>query len=78
MNYADECGYGCGTHADEQYPSYEAATGTRDYERGGQHESLLYDHVTRIRSALIFNPTDATNTDARAIVRTFYHERARK
>ena len=78
MNYADDCGYGCGTHAYEQYPSYEAATGTRDYERGGQHESLLYGHVTRIRSALISNPTDATNTDARAIVRTVYHERARK
>ena len=50
----------------------------RDYGRGGQLESLLYDHATQIRAALILNPTNPTNTDARASVRTCSQERARE
>ena len=71
MNYADDCGYGCGTHAYEHDPHYERA----DYGRGGQRGSLLYDHVTQIRATLILNPTNTTNTDARASARTCSHER---
>ena len=71
------CHYGCGTHAYEHDPNYEATTGTRDFERGGQHESLLYDHVRHTRANLSSHPTETTNTDARAIARTCYPERAR-
>ena len=42
--YGDEGGYGCGTRAHDNGPLYEATTGTREFERGGQRESLIYAH----------------------------------
>ena len=45
--YADDYEYGCGTRALGQHTPYAPTTHARDADRGGHHDTRLYDHVGR-------------------------------